>query len=289
MLRPSLAPPLATPDAAPAVAVSEKPLSGASPMAAPPATPLAAVAAMPGGQPAVLGGFGPADAARPLPPAHDRAPPPPNAEASARSMTQTPPAPGFAARPIGPNAPSVPAMGAGPIAPALGDIALDQGLWSGLSVGGAPAATVMPDRLAAPDLPPQLARQLSQGVAALARDPGAAVEIALDPPELGRVRLTLVEVSGVMTLSITAERPETADLMRRHMALLSEEFARQGLDGPSVNISGGGDGRQGARDPRAVAPEPRSIGEFADAAPTRAPTGDADRPRPADAGMDLRL
>ena len=51
----------------------------------------------------------------------------------------------------------------------------------------------------------------------------------------------------MFTLSITAERPETADLMRRHLSLLAEEFARQGLDAPSVDISGGG---QGGRQPR---------------------------------------
>jgi flagellar hook-length control protein FliK len=147
----------------------------------------------------------------------------------------------------------------------------------------------MPDRLAALDLPPQVARQLAQGFAGLPRDPGAAVEIALDPPELGRVRLSFVEVNGVMTLSITAERPETADLMRRHMALLSEEFARQGLDGPSVNISGGGDGGQGARDPQAFAADPRTHAEPADAPLTRAQTPDPVGPRTADAGMDLRL
>jgi flagellar hook-length control protein FliK len=66
------------------------------------------------------------------------------------------------------------------------------------------------------------------------------MEVALDPPELGRVRLTLVEVGGAMTLSITAERPETADLMRRHLDLLAQEFSRSGLDAPSVRIGGEG-------------------------------------------------
>jgi flagellar hook-length control protein FliK len=118
---------------------------------------------------------------------------------------------------------------------------------------GLVAATSQPlaalgERALPPDLPPQAARQIAVALADVSRDPGGAVEVALDPPELGRVRLSLVEVNGAMTLSIIAERPETADLMRRHLALLAEEFARQGLDAPSVDISGGGQGGQGARD-----------------------------------------
>ena len=96
-----------------------------------------------------------------------------------------------------------------------------------------------------PDLP-VLAQSASQQIvnasAQLQAEPGGPIDIALDPPELGRVRLSLVEVNGAMTVSITAERPETADLMRRHLALLADEFARQGLDAPMVYISGGDQG-----------------------------------------------
>ena len=73
------------------------------------------------------------------------------------------------------------------------------------------------------------------------------LEVSLDPPELGRVRLSLIEVAGTMTLSITAERPETAELMRRHLDLLAQEFARAGLDAPNVRI-GGENGSAGAQD-----------------------------------------
>ncbi|WP_168193216.1 flagellar hook-length control protein FliK [Rhodophyticola sp. CCM32] len=54
-------------------------------------------------------------------------------------------------------------------------------------------------------------------------------EIALDPPELGRVRMVFNQIDGVMALSITADRPETLDLMRRHADLLAQEFFRAGL------------------------------------------------------------
>lgn len=87
---------------------------------------------------------------------------------------------------------------------------------------------------------PLVAQQIATALSGPARDPRGPVEIALDPPELGRVRMTLSETNGAMTLTIAAERPETADLMRRHLAVLHEEFARAGLDGPSVHISNAG-------------------------------------------------
>jgi flagellar hook-length control protein FliK len=72
------------------------------------------------------------------------------------------------------------------------------------------------------------------------RDLGTGtLEIALDPPELGRVRLSLVETGGVMVVSILADRPETADLMRRHLDILAQEFARSGLEPPQVRIGAG--------------------------------------------------
>lgn len=89
----------------------------------------------------------------------------------------------------------------------------------------------------------QIAHQVVTALRDMRADPGVPLDLALDPPELGRVRLSVTEVAGAMTLTITAERPETADLMRRHLALLSEEFARAGVEAPNVNISQDG-GRQ---------------------------------------------
>lgn len=142
--------------------------------------------------------------------------------------------------------------------------------------------------LPSPDLAPlaQTARQqIASGAAQLQADPGGPIDIALDPPELGRVRLSLVEVNGTMTLSITAERPETAELMRRNLALLTEEFSRQGIDAPSVDISGGGQGgRHRHTDDPAPAGgrhDPQPLGQIA-ASPAAA------RPTVA-TGLDLRL
>ena len=163
-----------------------------------------------------------------------------------------------------------------------GDVSLN------LANGTAPSLAARPSGMGMPDLP-VLAQSASQQIvnasAQLQAEPGGPIDIALDPPELGRVRLSLVEVNGAMTVSITAERPETADLIRRHLALLADEFARQGLDAPMVDISGGDHGGRQPRDDDqsdADDEQDRAIGHPIVSTANAAP-------RVAAAGLDLRL
>lgn len=148
-----------------------------------------------------------------------------------------------------------------------------------------PAPPGLSDRPMPADIPPQVARQIATAAASMARDPSVPVDIALDPPELGRVRLSLVEVNGAMTLSIIAERPETVELMRRHLVLLADEFARQGLDAPSVNISGGGQGGRDADRHDQSFSQGRLIADRAAPEPMPAPIVR----HGADGALDLRL
>lgn len=90
-----------------------------------------------------------------------------------------------------------------------------------------------------------MAQQIANALGEPRRDPGGIMELALDPPELGRLRMQMSEVAGMMTLTIQAERPETAELMRRHLDLLAQEFAAAGLNAPNVNISQDGAGQDG--------------------------------------------
>jgi hypothetical protein len=95
-----------------------------------------------------------------------------------------------------------------------------------------------------PNAPNLAAQQIAAALQENGTDPGHPIEIALDPPELGRVRLYMVELAGVLTLTIHAERPETAELMRRHLDLLAQEFLEAGVDAPSVRVSqDGADGQ----------------------------------------------
>jgi hypothetical protein len=56
-----------------------------------------------------------------------------------------------------------------------------------------------------------------------------AVEITLDPVELGKVRMTLVTQDAGMSVQIVVERPETLELMRRNVDLLAAELHALGL------------------------------------------------------------
>ena len=166
-----------------------------------------------------------------------------------------------------------------------GDLALGFGLGLADAAATPLAARFGPVTADLSSLAHTTSHQIATGAAQLSAEPGGAIDIALDPPELGRVRLSIVEVAGTMTLSITAERPETADLMRRNLALLADAFARQGLDAPSVDISGGG---QGGRHPREEGP--RLPFDAQDQPSLRAIGPSAEKAAPmAAGGLDLRL
>lgn len=102
------------------------------------------------------------------------------------------------------------------------------------------------------DMPPRVADQLVQ-VARTAAD--GPVEITLRPEELGRVRMHLTAVDQSVTLVISAERPETLDLMRRNIDQLAQDYRDLGYENVSFSFGAGGDtdkGRQDARDGPAV-------------------------------------
>ncbi|MGR3662201.1 MAG: flagellar hook-length control protein FliK [Paracoccaceae bacterium] len=79
----------------------------------------------------------------------------------------------------------------------------------------------------------------TQMVDALIRQPSHPVEIALNPEELGRVRIALSHLDSGLTVVITAERPETLDLMRRHIDQLEAEFRQLGYENIGFEFSGG--------------------------------------------------
>lgn len=79
----------------------------------------------------------------------------------------------------------------------------------------------------------------TQMVDALIRQPNQPVEIALNPEELGRVRIVLTHLDTGLTVAISAERPETLDLMRRHIEQLAAEFRQLGYENIGFEFSGG--------------------------------------------------
>lgn len=83
--------------------------------------------------------------------------------------------------------------------------------------------------------------------AAISQRDDGVTELRLDPPELGRVRLTLGQGDQVLAATVIAERPEVADLMRRHAGALANALAEAGHEGAKLSFGaeghdlGGGD------------------------------------------------
>ncbi|WP_413876681.1 flagellar hook-length control protein FliK [Albidovulum sp.] len=133
---------------------------------------------------------------------------------------------------------------------------------------------------AASALPPGFGHRLAEAVANF---PDRGVELTLSPEELGRVRMMLSTHDGALTLSIQADRPETIDLMRRHIDQLVQDFRDLGFTDVSFSFSrddtapGGQRAERETGDP-AAAPATDSAVRDASAS-AGAPRG----------GLDLRL
>lgn len=104
------------------------------------------------------------------------------------------------------------------------------------SAGHIPAS-IAPNAGLSPGAAMPSPRYIAAQIAVQNTQPGTPLEIALDPPELGKVRLTLLPGDAGMTVQITAERAETIDLLRRHAGILSDEFQRQGQRDASFDFS----------------------------------------------------
>ncbi|MEL6953101.1 MAG: flagellar hook-length control protein FliK [Pseudomonadota bacterium] len=176
-------------------------------------------------------------------------------------------------------------------------MALDNPLPGG-EVLGTGAASVTSGALAATGsangsaLAGQVANQITY---ALPRQDGLLItptttEIALDPPELGKLRIVVSEGATGINIAITAERGETADLMRRHIDLLRQEFAREGVTGGSIEFNQGDPSQRG--DQNSSDPEHSANGlavePIEDATPLE-PTTSRNHGRTASGGLDLRL
>jgi Flagellar hook-length control protein FliK len=113
------------------------------------------------------------------------------------------------------------------------------------------------------------------------------VELWLDPVELGRVRFELSPVGDRLQVTVSVERPETLDLLRRNAELLRTEFREAGFDAANLSFGqwgGGGERQPGLAPPHSPdatfhAPNPTEITP-ALTTPTSAPIS---------GGLDLRL
>jgi len=95
------------------------------------------------------------------------------------------------------------------------------------------APTVLPTKV---EMPPHITQAIAQSLHASG---DKSVEIALNPAELGRVRIIMTPSETGMTVNILADRPETLDLMRRNIDDLGRSISDLGYE--DINFSFGQD------------------------------------------------
>ena len=130
-----------------------------------------------------------------------------------------------------------PAAAAGPaadVASEFGGLVSAAGASSaggGLSLSAGPVAVT-----SGPELARAVGDQLSVALSRRGRD---VVELQLDPPELGRVRLTLGRGEHGLTAAVMADRPEVADLLRRHADVLTQALTDAGQPKAELRFGSG--------------------------------------------------
>jgi hypothetical protein len=135
-----------------------------------------------------------------------------------------------------------------------------------------------------PSAAPEQARQIAQQmVLATPTTAPGTTEITLNPEELGRVKMSLTVNEGAMILTISAERPDTIDIMRRHIDQLAQTYRQLGFANMTFNFAGSSEQGQ-TRDPT---PANDDLVDFA-----ASQSEDSTNPTPtlqSNGRMDLRL
>lgn len=156
----------------------------------------------------------------------------------------------------------------------------------------APTPTFVPPPLAqisvipAALLPNPAPAPLAPTLAKIAHDTKTgAVELSLAPVELGRLHMAITHDGDQVRVTLSAERPETLDLLRRNADQLTQEFRQAGFAGSSLSFGQWGSGNNPPQQPApesyaAIAPEP-TFPTSAKAPPTNPILGGS--------GLDLRL
>jgi flagellar hook-length control protein FliK len=149
----------------------------------------------------------------------------------------------------------------------------------GQTPGDRPAAIGATVAGAAPGTGPETAHQIAVAVTST---PDKMTEILLNPEELGRVRLSMTASEGAITLNVAADRPETMDLLRRHIDALAQEFRELGYDSLSFSF---GSQTEGDASEEMTEPDQPALSQMEELA-----AQPNDRALPlANAGLDLRL
>lgn len=112
-------------------------------------------------------------------------------------------------------------------------------------------------------------RQVAEGMARLSE---GTIDIRLSPDELGHVRMQLVASETGMTVHVSADRPETLDLLRRHIDQLERDLADAGYESASFSFSDGkNDGNRERGDGKPLTDRDRAVAGAETPQPTSSP------------------
>jgi len=165
---------------------------------------------------------------------------PASIDAEAAPDLRTPPLP---QRPTAPTAPTLPS-----IQPAVRQIPKEVATPTSLTADTEPLPSLRSDApqgtYAISTSPQPYRTDVAQHIASQLADaaksmPARQVEIALSHEELGRVRLGVAPQEAGILVHVFAERPETMDLLRRHIAALETAFAAIGYEDINFAFAGG--------------------------------------------------
>ncbi len=95
------------------------------------------------------------------------------------------------------------------------------------------------------ELPPQAIQHIAE---TLRKGSDRQLEIALNPAELGRVRMMLSTTEAGIVVAINAERPETLDLMRRNASDLGDTLRDLGYEDVAFSFGQGEQSQNGQND-----------------------------------------
>jgi flagellar hook-length control protein FliK len=85
----------------------------------------------------------------------------------------------------------------------------------------------------------EAARQVALQISQNASQTDSVIELQLKPEELGALKFRMSLSETGLNIVIQADRPETQDLLRRHIDQLQSQFAALGFGEASVSLQGG--------------------------------------------------
>lgn len=109
----------------------------------------------------------------------------------------------------------------------------------------------------------EIARAVAPQIAmAIGSGPGSGrIELRLDPPELGNVRISLEITDQSLRAVVMADRPATNELLRRHGDVLLTQLQQAGFTGIDLQFAGNRTGNQGSAH-HGDAPRPAFTGDL---------------------------